>query len=147
MSQPPAPVSPKLATLHTLAITLLIVAIIDLLAITSFIVYRSIQVATGNVQIPPGLLSQNLQTGFYLGFYAPLFAGILAIPLLLLLIRTTIAMLRLSSLRAARAAAILAILPFTASCCCLTTLPLGIWTLVLLNSPEVQAAFAPTTDP
>lgn len=40
------------------------------------------------------------------------------------------------------AAAIIAILPCVGPCCCLG-LPVGIWSLVVINKPEVKAAFRP----
>jgi hypothetical protein len=39
-------------------------------------------------------------------------------------------------------AAILALIPGM-SCCCLISMPLGIWSLVVLNDPYVKAAFRP----
>lgn len=40
----------------------------------------------------------------------------------------------------ATAAAIIAMLP-CAGCCCLFGLPVGIWTLVTINKPEIKASF------
>jgi hypothetical protein len=37
---------------------------------------------------------------------------------------------------------ILAMIPCTSSCCCLLGLPAGIWALIVINRPEVRAAFA-----
>jgi hypothetical protein len=41
----------------------------------------------------------------------------------------------------AMAGAIAAMIPLTTSICCVAGLPLGIWALVVLNKPEVKAAF------
>lgn len=45
------------------------------------------------------------------------------------------------SLKLVQTAAILAMLPCTASCCCVIGTPLGIWALITLNKPEVKALF------
>jgi hypothetical protein len=50
-------------------------------------------------------------------------------------------MLRRRAFAFARISAILAMLPITTNCCCIATLPLGIWALVLLNSADVRDAF------
>jgi hypothetical protein len=50
-------------------------------------------------------------------------------------------MLRLRSYGMAMTAAILAIFPLTASCCCVLTGPVGLWALLLLLKPPVKAAF------
>lgn len=39
------------------------------------------------------------------------------------------------------AASIIAIIPCFSGCCCLIGMPAGIWALVVLNKPEVKAAF------
>jgi hypothetical protein len=39
------------------------------------------------------------------------------------------------------AASIIAMIPCFSGCCCLIGLPAGIWALVVLNKPEVKAAF------
>lgn len=49
-------------------------------------------------------------------------------------------MMKVQSWGLALAAAILVMLP-CGSCCCLLGIPLGIWVIVLLNKPEVKAAF------
>ena len=61
--------------------------------------------------------------------------------LLVLMVVGAVQMLRLRSYPMAMAAAILAVVPFTATCCCIFTLPVGIWALVLLNKPAIKAAF------
>ena len=135
------PESSKLATLRTAAIILIVVGALAIVTNLYYVLSASIQVARGMAQIPPGPHPQGFEFGFYAGFYGPLFAGILALPLLIIMIFGAVAMIRRKSYGFARLGAILAILPFTASCCCIATLPLGIWTLILLNNPEVKAAF------
>ncbi|MBN8249000.1 MAG: DUF4339 domain-containing protein, partial [Verrucomicrobia bacterium] len=51
-----------------------------------------------------------------------------------------IKMQRLESWGLALTASILTVLP-CAGCCCLIGIPIGIWALVVLNKPEVKAAF------
>lgn len=51
-------------------------------------------------------------------------------------------MLRMRSYRTARAAAILSIVPFC-SACFFFGIPFGVWALIVLNRPEVKAAFPP----
>ena len=52
-----------------------------------------------------------------------------------------IKMLRLQSRALAMTACIVAMIPFTVSCCCVLGLPFGIWGLVVLNKPEVKSHF------
>lgn len=49
-------------------------------------------------------------------------------------------MKNLQSYPLAIAASIIAIIPCFGSCCC-TGIPVGIWSLIVLNKPEVKAAF------
>jgi hypothetical protein len=49
-------------------------------------------------------------------------------------------MMKLRNYGFAIAAAIIACIPCYGSCCCVG-LPFGIWSLVLLNRPEVKSAF------
>ncbi len=43
----------------------------------------------------------------------------------------------------AMAASIIAVIPCFGSCCCIG-IPVGIWSLIVLNKPEVKAAFRPS---
>lgn len=43
----------------------------------------------------------------------------------------------------AMAASIIAVIPCIGSCCCLG-IPVGIWSLIVLNKPEVKAGFRPS---
>ena len=60
-------------------------------------------------------------------------------------------MLRLKSRGLSMTASIMAMIPCFASACCVIGIPVGIWALVVLGSPDVKAAFAaggrlPATD-
>ncbi len=45
------------------------------------------------------------------------------------------------SYKLAQTASVIAMIPCTASCCCVVGLPIGIWSLILLNKPEVKGVF------
>jgi hypothetical protein len=61
--------------------------------------------------------------------------------LLIVMMVGAVHMLRLRSYGMAMTAAILAIVPLTAVCCCIFTLPAGVWALLLLLRPEVKSLF------
>ena len=50
-------------------------------------------------------------------------------------------MMKLRGHGAAMVASVIVMIPFL-SCCCLIGLGIGIWSLIVLNKPEVRAAFA-----
>lgn len=62
----------------------------------------------------------------------------------LLVVAGGISMIRVGSRGLAMTGAILAMLPFM-TCCCVAGLPIGIWSLILLNNADVKAAFQPPT--
>lgn len=47
----------------------------------------------------------------------------------------------LGSYALAMVGAIVAVIPCTSPCCCLISMPVGIWCLVVMNRPEVKEAF------
>jgi hypothetical protein len=51
-------------------------------------------------------------------------------------------MKNLESYGLAMAASIIVIIPLFGSCCCCIGIPIGIWSLVVLNKPEVKSSFA-----
>jgi len=53
-------------------------------------------------------------------------------------------MKNLESFGLAMAASIIVIIPLFGSCCCCIGIPVGIWSLVVLNKPEVKSSFART---
>ena len=67
-------------------------------------------------------------------------AGLVGIPLSLLVVFGSIQMLRLRMRGLAVTASVVAMLPY--SCCCVLGLPIGIWSLMVLARPEVKAAFS-----
>lgn len=86
-------------------------------------------------------LYPNDQKGFY---YAGLIIGfgILFIDLIIapVIIYGAIQMMKGRKYGLSKAAAILAVIPFT-SCCFLLGIPFGIWAIVVLSKPEVKAYF------
>jgi hypothetical protein len=52
-------------------------------------------------------------------------------------------MKNLESYPFAMAASIIAIIPCFGSCCCIG-IPIGIWSLIVLNKPEVKSSFRPS---
>jgi hypothetical protein len=69
-----------------------------------------------------------------------LFNGI-SIILTLVMMSGAVQMLRLRNFPFAVTAAVLAVIPCTASCCCIFTMPVGIWALVLLKKPDTRSMF------
>jgi len=54
----------------------------------------------------------------------------------------SIKMLKLQSYGLAVAASVIAMLPCGMGCCCVFSIPIGIWALVVLNKPEVKSQFS-----
>jgi len=54
-------------------------------------------------------------------------------------------MMKLQSRGLVMTAAILAMIPCFSSCCCVAGIPIGIWTLIVLNKPDVRSAFGAAT--
>jgi hypothetical protein len=65
----------------------------------------------------------------------------LSVILIAVMIVGSLQMMRCRNYPLAMTAAVLAIVPFTTTCCCFLTLPVGIWALLLLQKPEIKAAF------
>jgi hypothetical protein len=101
---------------------------------------------TQEVQIDPNAppLIQGVQQGFVGPFTAAVQSGFALLNLLIII--GAMQMLRMRFWGFAVAASIMAMLDFS-SCCCLIGLPVGIWTLVILFSPDVKDAFATIPTP
>lgn len=69
-----------------------------------------------------------------------IFQVVLGIATNIVMLIGALKMMKVQSWGLSLAAAILVMLPCS-SCCCLLGIPLGIWVIVLLNKPEVKAAF------
>ncbi|MGN6368461.1 MAG: hypothetical protein ACTHN5_09390 [Phycisphaerae bacterium] len=144
--QPPAYETPEQENPYTtqlriLGILLIIACSLAILGNAWGIFSVSFQIATGGPHPPAGMTPAS-RSGYQIGFYAPLVLGILAIPQLAFMIFSGIAMLRRRQFKVAYAGAILAVIPFSASCCCFLTIPLGVWGLVLLSNKQVKSLFS-----
>ena len=59
----------------------------------------------------------------------------------IVMIVSGVKMKKLQGHKLAMTASVFAMIPCTASCCCVVGLPIGIWSLIVLNKPDVKAAF------
>ncbi|MBK7876089.1 MAG: hypothetical protein IPJ77_10095 [Planctomycetes bacterium] len=86
-------------------------------------------------EVPPGMEDfMRIMETFGIAF------GVLNLISGVLLVLGGLSLMRQKSYGLAMTAAILAMVPGF-SCCCLFSLPVGIWALMLLLKPEVKAAF------
>ena len=122
------------------AIGLLIAGIINgLFAFVLLIagVFRAIAFYNGLQQLPT---NEAERIGFYIGTiggYAIVLITLLVSPIIIF---GAIQMMRGKKYRLSKAAAVLAIIPFTA-CCMLIGAPFGIWAFIVLNQDDVKAFF------
>jgi hypothetical protein len=136
---PPLPPSPDLQKLTLPAIGLIVTG--GLNAITAILLLVSGLARLANNTTSTVHLDNDAQRlGYLVGTFVGYGAGVASILLAPVLIAGGIAMLRGKSLGLARAAAILAMIPVT-SCCCVVGIPIGIWTLLILKKPAVEAYF------
>ena len=137
------------------AIGLLVAGILSLLGalyvvfqgvVTVFVVPQMVEQAE---QTDPNLqqqMEQLQQTGMDPETFFQVYGGAILIWAILLLISSllmivgAISMMRLKSRGLAMTASILAIVPCTSGCC-LFSLPLGIWVLMVLSKDQVKAGF------
>jgi hypothetical protein len=78
--------------------------------------------------------------GYVTGTLVGYLVGALSLVVAPVIIAGGVAMLRGKSLRLARSAAILAMIPAT-SCCCVAGIPIGIWVLQSLRKPGIEVYF------
>jgi hypothetical protein len=88
----------------------------------------------------PVAVSEAERLGYYTGQFAVIFVFLLGLVSAPVIIYGAVKMFNGSSYGWAKAASILAIIPFT-SCCFLIGAPIGIWALVVLSRPEVKMFF------
>lgn len=131
MYQKPAQVQPAAVCL---IITGAINAAVGLVCLTSGLIRIS------NPDNRPVTASEAERIGYYSGQFSVLFVFLLGIVAAPMIIYGAIKMLNCASYGWAKAASILAIIPFT-SCCFLVGAPIGIWALVVLSKPEVKMFF------
>ena len=141
---PPPSNSSALGQLKAVAIGLIVSGVISEVVIAVDLAFRLYNVSSGKAAAmarggaapPPGF-----EAGFLIGLYGVAVIEVLGLILTPVMILGAIQMLRLRSYGFAKAAAILAVIPVTGVCCCITDLPFGIWALILLQKPEVKDAF------
>jgi len=88
----------------------------------------------------PVAVSEAERLGYYAGQFGAVFVFLLGLVSAPVIIYGAVKMFNGSSYGWAKAASILAIIPFT-SCCFLIGAPIGIWALVVLSRPEVKMFF------
>lgn len=84
--------------------------------------------------------SEAEEMGYYFGKYGATGIAVFSVLFAPIIIVGAVKMMNLSGYTLAKTAAILTIVPLT-SCCCLFTIPFGIWAFLVLGKPEVKAAF------
>jgi len=138
LSDSPPPSSGK-TQLMIGAIILLIFAAIAWLYSVADVIFRFYTLSRG--QIPPKVAEPGYAAGFYGAMYGLIGMDILTLLLAPVLIFAAVQMLRTRKYGFCRTGAILAMLPVTTNCCCIITLPIGIWLLVVLNRPDMKVLF------
>ncbi|MFL5346069.1 MAG: hypothetical protein ACJ8AT_14870 [Hyalangium sp.] len=91
-----------------------------------------------NPQIPEG--ARSMLAGMTKG---GIFVNIIELVLGGVTVFGGLKMKNLESYGLAMAASIIAVIPCIGSCCCIG-IPVGIWSLIVLNKPEVKAGFRPS---
>jgi hypothetical protein len=134
------PASSKLTQLNVAAIILIVVAALSWLYSGADVAVR-LWTLSRSAMPPPPAGSPGFVAGFKAAVYVMIVIGLCSLVLSPVLIVGAAQMLRRRAFAFARISAILAMLPITTNCCCIATLPLGIWALVLLNSADVRDAF------
>jgi hypothetical protein len=135
----PVPAAPSTGRLTAPAVCLLVTGILWMAYATLNWVGTLAQ--GGNVQVPlPFQGNPDMARGFEIGMKASRFLGPVLIGMGLLITIGAIQMLRRRAWGMALTGSIVALLP--CSPCCILALPLGIWSLVVLNRPEVKAMFS-----
>ena len=136
---PPVPPNPELQKLTLPAIGLIVTG--GLNAITAVLLLISGLARLANRTTSTEHLANDAQRlGYVVGSFVGYGAGVASLLLAPVLIAGGIAMLRGKSLGLARGAAILSMIPVT-SCCCVVGIPVGIWALLILKKPAVEAYF------
>lgn len=85
-------------------------------------------------EMPDMQMAMQVSGGLYLA------GGVIGVIVAAFIIRGALNMKNLKNHGSAMLAAILSVIPGL-SCCCIVSIPLGIWALVVLNKPEVRSAF------
>lgn len=93
-------------------------------------------------QPPPPEMEEFLNSGLLGAMNAfGILTGILALALAAYVLWGGLQMIKLRHHGACIGAAVVAMLPCTASCCCLIGIPIAIWVILVLNRADVRSAF------
>jgi MFS family permease len=133
MDRKPDPVQPAVWLIITGAINVALGLFCAIVALVQII-------QISNPANRPVMENEAERLGFFAGQFAALFVFLLGLFAAPVIIYGAVKMFNGSSYGWAKAASILAIVPFT-SCCFLIGAPIGIWALVVLSRPEVKMFF------
>ena len=130
------------------AIALMVAAILGIVANLGYLTFRLITLATLDKQM---LAAQSttrgaatnpgtFQAGYAFGVTTVVVTTLVGTLLCVIVLAGAVQMKKMRNYGLAMAASIIALLP--CNCCCFLGLPFGIWSLVVLNNPEVRDAFS-----
>jgi hypothetical protein len=122
------------------AICLLVTGLLALLSNLAVATYNLYNGPPAPPQPAPGVNVKAFQQGYKVGWYATLVVVVICAVASLFVIGGAVQMLRLRTRTLAALGSILAIVLIYPGCC-LLGLPFGIWSIVVLNKPEVKDAF------
>jgi hypothetical protein len=122
------------------AIALLVTALLCLIINPICILINLSQPLPNPPPPPPGANPEGFRAGFKFGFYIWTIAGAPCTVAALVVMIGSIQMLRVRMRGLAVTASVLAMLLVWPGCC-LLGLPFGIWSMIVLNQPEVRRAF------
>ncbi len=130
------------------AIAMMVAAILGIVSNLGFLTYRLIILATLDKQMLAqqatmrgGQANQGaFQAGFAFGVTSVIVTTLLGALLCLIMLAGAVQMKKLKNYGLAMSASVIALLP--CNCCCLLCMSFGIWSLVVLNNPEVKDAFS-----
>jgi predicted Zn finger-like uncharacterized protein len=130
------------------AIAMMVASILGIITNLGYLTFRLITLATLDKQM---LAQQStvrgaqanpgaFQAGFAFGVTTVVVTTLLGALLCVIILVGSVQMKKLKNYGLAMSASVLALLP--CNCCCLLCMPFGIWSLVVLNNPEVKDAFS-----
>jgi len=124
------------------ATALLVMGFLGLPWLLLGIAMNAAQIFLGNFMAPfqPGAQDMPPALQMFSGAFGVL-SGIVSLALTIVMIIGALKMKRLEHYGWAMAAAIIAVIPCFASCCCFLEVPFGIWALVVLSDQSVKTAF------
>jgi hypothetical protein len=120
------------------AIGLIVVAVLNAISGVMLLLGRLVRLINGQ---EPVITNEDQRLGYEVaGIYFPI-VSLLSLAVAPIIIFGATQMLKVQGYGLAVLAAILALIPVT-SICCIPGVPIGIWALIVLLSPQVKAAFA-----